>query len=379
MTDKKEQKTPSKEGKSTPAPTAAAPSRAEQNSAADASTERKGRKAKAKTNRVSDDFEDRFARLEQMVGRISDILEEPQEDMELHVHPEPDLESDMLDLHPSLSEISEDDSTLGSIAAAAPAASPPKEDMGFATKYAIPSAVGKPIANNLAVSVKFLMGPKLKEETMNETGEKYLAPSNCDQLVVPRVHPPIWDNIQSSTRSRDLKIQRVEKPLVKGIIALTQTLPTPNMSNVQQDSLALLCHALHELNLLRKEFMKPDINPKYVHLCKDSNPVTQWLFGDDLSKKVKDMKEEQKAAEGVMKSSHSTRHYRRSSRRDGYQPYDADRYRRAGWRRTSSGTSAHDNHFLGQSSRLNRWRKMYQTRQQQKEKKPKQRQDSNKN
>ncbi len=47
-----------------------------------------------------DDFEERFALLEQMVVKISDILEqlpeEPQEEMELH--PEPDL--DMLDLHP---------------------------------------------------------------------------------------------------------------------------------------------------------------------------------------------------------------------------------------------------------------------------------------
>ena len=53
-------------------------------------------------------------------------------------------------------------------------------------------------------------------------------------------------------------------------------------SEGQLDSVALLSHSLFELNSLRKQFIKPDINPKYAHLCKAANPVTQWLFGDDL-------------------------------------------------------------------------------------------------
>ena len=346
-------------------------------------------KAKAKTNRLAEDFQERFNRLEDLVLRVVDVLEQPAANHD----PEPDefdkvelehvedgqLEDDVLDLHASALSESDDDGLASvakvpiaiSIAANdknnADSKAAKDEDMGFATKYAIPPSVGKPVDEAMALSVPFLMGPKMKTETLTETGDKYLPPSNCLTLDVPRVHPPIWDNIQATTRSRDLKLQRVEKPLVKGVTALIQSFGGKKTSNMQQDALALLCHSLYELNSLRKEFMKPDINPKYQHLCKATNPVTQYLFGDDLSQKVKDLKEEQKAAEGVMKSS------RRKSNKSRDHPYhDRDsRHSRYGNMRRQSRASSYtsrynnnqvdDDHFLG--PRVNRWRRAYQARQ----------------
>ena len=64
----------------------------------------------------------------------------------------------------------------------------------------------------------------------------------------------------------DLKIQRVERSLVKGIMAFTQDLKDPNDS--QQDTLTCLSNALFEMNMLRHDLIKPDLNSKFAQLCK---------------------------------------------------------------------------------------------------------------
>lgn len=130
---------------------------------------------------------------------------------------------------------------------------------------------------------------------------KYLPPSNCPILDVPKVNPVIWEKISPFTRiSRDLKLTRVQKLLTRGLTAYTRSLSSTHLTETQQDALALLSNANFELNSLRKEQIKPDMNPAYSHLCKA--PVTKFLFGDDLGKRVKDLKEEQKATLGVVKS-----------------------------------------------------------------------------
>jgi hypothetical protein len=273
---------------------------------------------------------------------------------------------DVLELHaPSDISDGDEESIFGSIVKAVKSAKTASTiDMpGLATKFAVPSEVGKPINDNIAVSVMFLMGAKKQDKAMQEATDRYPAPENCAILEVPRVQPVIWDKIQQSTRSRDLKIQRVQKPLVKGITAYANELKSSSLNENQLDTLALLCHANFEMNCLRKEFIKPDINVKYVHLCKPTNPVTKWLFGDDLSQKVKDMKEEQKVAEGVMRSSPSSS--RRGHSASAYHPYagfsqrQTRRYQQAGWERRRSDQRP----FLGQAQIRNNWRRNYQIRQ----------------
>jgi len=44
-------------------------------------------------------------------------------------------------------------------------------------------------------------------------------------------------------------------------------------------------------NNRRKELIKPDLHTDYKHLCSTSTTVTAELFGDDLSKQVKDISE----------------------------------------------------------------------------------------
>ncbi|VDI30384.1 Hypothetical predicted protein [Mytilus galloprovincialis] len=57
------------------------------------------------------------------------------------------------------------------------------------------------------------------------------------------------------------------------------------------DVLALLGHANRQLNMTRRDFLKPEMMAEYVPLCSHSVPYTNNLFGDDVSKVAKDIED----------------------------------------------------------------------------------------
>ena len=135
------------------------------------------------------------------------------------------------------------------------------------------------------------------------------------------------------------------------------------LTNDLKDGFCLLANALFELNTLRKESMKPDMNPQFHHLCK---PLTKakakkdkitvdreycsLLFGTDLGKQVKDLQDERKATLGVTKSKvfkgqNKFTPYSKRPNQSAKQSFHAAAAA-AGWDR-SAGTS---NPFLGKQS-----------------------------
>ena len=60
------------------------------------------------------------------------------------------------------------------------------------------------------------------------------------------------------------------------------------------DAVILLANANREINLRRRERLKPELYPSYQQLCNPSNTITSQLFGDDLLKAVKDIAEANK-------------------------------------------------------------------------------------
>ena len=114
----------------------------------------------------------------------------------------------------------------------------------------------------------------------------------------------IWNNLGETARSNDLKLQKVQKYLVKGMTALVTVTDklikdeakSSNADNISSlmDAVILLSNANTEVNLQRREPLKPELHPSYRHLCHPSNPITSQLFGDDLPKAVKDIAEANK-------------------------------------------------------------------------------------
>ena len=144
-----------------------------------------------------------------------------------------------------------------------------------------------------------MMTEKLEEKTLLKVMENYEIPSNLQELRVPLVNDTIWNSLSSKVRSLDLKAQRVQKFMFKGVTAALKEMTVPKKS--EEDSLACLIAVNNELNMLRRELIGPELNQRYAHLCRSSVKVTSFLFGDDLGKQIKDLTENQKATWQIVK------------------------------------------------------------------------------
>ena len=158
---------------------------------------------------------------------------------------------------------------------------------------------GADIHGNLANIVQKLLKDKPEEGKLNEVKKRYLRPKNCEMLAETRVNLAIWNNLSERASTSDLKLQKVQKSLIKGSTAVVQVvndlISKPDMPSKGQiikqhmDGVLLLANANIELNLRRREALKPELHTSYRYLCAPSNPITTELFGDDLPKAVKDI------------------------------------------------------------------------------------------
>ena len=163
------------------------------------------------------------------------------------------------------------------------------------------------IAGKIAELVDSMLVGGLSTETVKERAEKHSPPENCKYISVTTVNKEIWDLLSRKTRSVDLAFQRVQEPMLQGLSALTnlagklvkditdgKTPDTRQVLDHVMDSVALLSNTNWKLNMRRRELIKPDLNSPYTRLCKEDIKPSTKLFGDDLSKHLKDMSEAKK-------------------------------------------------------------------------------------
>ena len=188
---------------------------------------------------------------------------------------------------------------------------------------------GAEIHGNLAAIVQKLLKDKPEEDKLNEIKKRYLRPKNCDMLAETRVNLPIWNNLSERARTLDLKFQKGQKSLIKGTTAVVQVvndlISKPDMPSKGQlvnqlmDGVLLMANSNTQLNLRRREALKPELHTSYHYLCAPSNPITTELFGDDLPKAVKDITDTNRI---TSKLSRETKQSFKRSRSDGH----SDRY-----------------------------------------------------
>jgi len=75
-----------------------------------------------------------------------------------------------------------------------------------------------------------------------------------------------------------------------------------------------MAHSVYEINLSGRELIRPDLNEQYKQLCSSQ---TQFSFGDDLPKAVKEISETNKVSQRVSypklgtNSKHGSKNFRR--------------------------------------------------------------------
>ena len=172
---------------------------------------------------------------------------------------------------------------------------------------------GPPVNEQLAGTINALASGKIMPEKLEEKLKKYAKPKNCSSLGLTKVNPEIWAFLKTPTRARDVKFQRIQGYITNALITITlatdQLLNARSKSNDSIDStqlIKLLVDAVAflgagnaQLNVRRRDLIRPDLSPKYAPLCSSQIKSTSLLFGDDLVQACKSIQETNKLGSKV--------------------------------------------------------------------------------
>lgn len=171
----------------------------------------------------------------------------------------------------------------------------------LAEEFSVAEKTSPAIDANLADIVKSLLTEKLSKDKLAEVQNKYLRPENCTDLVAPKINKQIWQQLRQETRNSDSAFQKAQSLVLSGLYAILQLCNSSSgdQRNVLTHTAVLLLSANRELNLKRRDLIRPDLNKQYASLCNPSTPVSSFLFGDDLNKEVEELTKSQKLSSKV--------------------------------------------------------------------------------
>lgn len=198
---------------------------------------------------------------------------------------------------------------------------------GIASSLKLGHKKAPPVNEQFAGILKEVMRVKLDDDVLLDTKNRYTRPENCQCLEPTQVNHLIWDKLKHETRSGDLKLQRIQANLLKGIIPIVsiveklvkvqdkipvEVLDVEAVLKTATDSVAMLGAANFGLNMQRRDNIKPELNADYKHLCSPTVPFTEFLFGDDpdLSKQLKDLAEATKVSKKISKNHEPKQDYK---------------------------------------------------------------------
>ncbi|XP_031561746.1 uncharacterized protein LOC116297626 [Actinia tenebrosa] len=171
------------------------------------------------------------------------------------------------------------------------------------------------------------------EDRMKPLVDKYRTPENCGLLCVPPVNTPLWNELSHRAKTADLGLQEVQKSVVKTaqvIVSLTETviqakkkkeLMNPkDLVGSLSEAISFIGNAGYQMSLKRREHLKPELGKGYKSLCAPSTPISELLFGDDLSKNVDDISKANGIATKITGNDRSGGNRKR--KRENYKPRD---------------------------------------------------------
>lgn len=114
---------------------------------------------------------------------------------------------------------------------------------------------------------------------------------------MPKLNEELFfdDSIASRFKKNDSVLQKTQLLLTKGMTPLVQLMDkllesedeNSEIFDLATDSLQLLAYNHRDISNVCRKFLKPEVAKKYKRLCSANIPLTAYLLGDDLDKKVK--------------------------------------------------------------------------------------------
>lgn len=173
----------------------------------------------------------------------------------------------------------------------------------FASKFSNDETTSQEVDPVFAMTINDMFRKGLSEDVFENMvkDENCARPKNCDGLAIVKMNKLIWDVISSKARNNDKKLQTVEKSIVKAGVKLTKSMSAMagklqcdgdnEVLDQLNDILAILGHANVQINMARRDLLRPELRQEYAHLCNHSYPFTNELFGDDVSKTAKEIED----------------------------------------------------------------------------------------
>ena len=87
-----------------------------------------------------------------------------------------------------------------------------------------PQQDGENLDSELSELVKQLLSKGVSKDARDELLDKFPTLGNCTRLEVVRVNPEIFNSVRKEIKTEDVILQKAQKPLLKGITAVTRLL-----------------------------------------------------------------------------------------------------------------------------------------------------------
>ena len=162
-------------------------------------------------------------------------------------------------------------------------------------------------------------------EKRKEILQKYKKPSNCDNVLVPKVNEELWGKLPANAKRSDIRTSALQDTPLKvkvssAIICTTdkllehrekKTIPSYKaLINPSLDSVALLGHVCTELSCKGMDALKPFLHQDFRSACARSRKPGKLLFGNDLAKTLQELKTTNKI---MTNNSSDARNYKRNT------------------------------------------------------------------
>jgi len=148
----------------------------------------------------------------------------------------------------------------------------------------------------------------LSPELRGELLRNYPTPANCPMLTVPKLNAEIEVSLSESLRKKEEGFTTLQAQLSAGLSALgiglskalavrsqNAALIDPWLKNMS-DAGRILADLHHEVSLTRQKIVMPVIANPSIRKLAESSGVDKFLFGGDLSEKMKAVKEVEKSS-----------------------------------------------------------------------------------
>ena len=155
-----------------------------------------------------------------------------------------------------------------------------------------------------------------QSEEVKKLREKFIRPSNVDNLQVPKVEPIIWRNLSDKGKATDAAVQKAVSKFMSGLTAIVQQLELINkhkkelkkfpvfkeIKKLSTEAVSALSHAVSASCQQRKDAIKSELDSKFHSLCEPAHPVSATqLFGDNLNAELKELDDSKKVHVSIAK------------------------------------------------------------------------------